>query len=124
MSGFCATCHGNFHTLSGPGGDGIGDDIISPFIRHPTDIVIKNEGEYQFYTTYDVTAPVGRTTVPDTSSSAVVPGTDVVMCLSCHTAHASDYPDMLRWDYSQMITATTGPGAGKGCFVCHTQKDG
>jgi hypothetical protein len=126
ISSFCATCHGNFHTLSVEegGDDGIGHDVTSPFIRHPTDVIIKNSGEYQFYTTYDVTVPVGRTVVPDSPSSVVVPGTDVVTCLSCHTAHASDYPSMLRWDYSQMITNTTDSGQGKGCFVCHTTKDG
>ncbi len=130
ISGFCATCHGNFHTLSvGAGNDtnsnsgGIGADILSPFIRHPTDIVIKNEGEYTGYTTYNVNAPVGRTTVPASASSLVVPGTDVVTCLSCHMAHASDYPDMLRWDYEGMLAHDSGGDVGQGCFICHTTKD-
>lgn len=39
ISGFCATCHGNFHSIQG-----IGGSITSPFTRHPTDIVLKNEG--------------------------------------------------------------------------------
>ena len=34
-----------------------------------------------------------------------------VFCLTCHRAHASPYPDAMRWDY--------GNGAG-GCLECHT----
>ncbi|RLA81698.1 MAG: hypothetical protein DRG33_00080, partial [Deltaproteobacteria bacterium] len=44
-------------------------------------------------------------------------GTDQVQCLSCHRAHGSPYPDMLRWDYRNW------PGGGmNGCAVCHTSK--
>jgi hypothetical protein len=55
-------------------------------------------------------------------SSVVTPGTDIVMCLSCHMAHASPYPHMLRWDYSEMITGNGEAVSGKGCFVCHSSK--
>ena len=122
ISGFCGTCHGNFHTLSAGASDGIGADITSPFIRHPNDIVLPNSGEYQNYTTYSVEAPVGRTMVPASASSVVTPGADVVTCLSCHMAHASPYPDMLRWDYSQMNAHQSGD-VNTGCFTCHTTKD-
>ena len=115
ISGFCATCHGNFHSIQG-----IGGSTTSPFTRHPSDVVIPNEGEYQYYTTYSVEAPPGRTTVPDSVSSTVTPGSDVVTCLSCHAAHATDYPDMLKWDYNEMVAAGGGSG---GCFTCHTTKD-
>jgi predicted CXXCH cytochrome family protein len=112
ISGFCGTCHGNFHLL-----DGIGGDTNSPFIRHPTDIVLPSSGEFSAYTTYDINAPVARTTVPTSASGTVTPGTDVVMCLSCHKAHATAYPDMLRWDYTTIVTGGSG-----GCLICHTQK--
>jgi hypothetical protein len=114
ISGFCATCHGQFHVLSG-----IGGDTLSPFTRHPTDITLPNSGEYSAYTTYSVEAPVARTTVPDSMSNIVTPGTDVVMCLSCHSAHATPYADILRWNYSNMVA---GGGGSGGCFTCHTQK--
>ena len=116
ISGFCATCHSDFHKLSEIGGSTTG-----PFIRHPTDIVLPIDGEYASYETYSVEAPVGRTTVPDAISSVVTPGTDVVTCLSCHAAHATNYPDMLRWDYSTMNAG--GGGSDTGCFTCHTQKN-
>ncbi|MBU0943252.1 MAG: hypothetical protein KJ804_21150 [Proteobacteria bacterium] len=120
MSQYCATCHGNFHTIANAASDGIGADATSPFIRHPTDLSLPSSGEYASYVTYNVGSPVARTTVPDAASATVNPGTDAVMCLSCHVTHASDYPSMLRWDYSAMIA---GGGAGTGCFVCHTTKD-
>jgi len=115
ISGFCATCHGRFHDRTEIGG------TTSPFKRHPTDIVLPSGGEYSAYTTYSIEAPVARTTVPDTPSPTVTPGTDVVMCLSCHGAHATDYPDILRWDYSDMIAGDTSKSGG--CFTCHTTKN-
>ena len=127
MSQFCATCHGNFHTLTSSSTSGIGSDAISPFVRHPTDLALPADAgkEYAAYTTYNVEAPVARTgVVPDTPSATVSPGTDAVMCLSCHYAHASNYPDMLRWDYTKMVAQNTDPAyVGTGCFVCHTTKD-
>jgi hypothetical protein len=124
ISGFCGTCHGNFHGAVGGTGSGTSDGIgiggtSSPFRRHPTDITLPNSGEYSAYTTYSVEAPIARQTVPDNASSVVQPGTDVVMCLSCHAAHGTNYPDILKWDYSTMIA---GGGRSGGCFTCHTQK--
>ncbi|MBE0426573.1 MAG: hypothetical protein IBX72_07985 [Nitrospirae bacterium] len=126
ISAFCGTCHGNFHALTGGSGGGTSDGIgiggstTSPFKRHPTDIVLKGTGEYASYTTYSVESPVARQSpVPDNASSVVQPGIDVVMCLSCHGAHATDYPDILKWDYSTMVA---GGGGSGGCFTCHTQK--
>jgi hypothetical protein len=122
ISGFCATCHGNFHWLdeffAGSKG-GIGGDTVSPFTRHPSDVVLPATGEYSAYTIYSVEATVGRTTVLDSISNIVQPGIDVVTCLSCHGAHATDYPDILKWDYSTMVA---GGGGSGGCFTCHTQK--
>lgn len=129
ISQFCATCHGNFHTLGigdGDGSrgnsDGVGMDATSPFIRHPTDLALPPIGEYSAYTTYDPDTPVARIAVPASSSSGVTPGSDAVMCLSCHVSHGSNYASMLRWDYSTMI-AGGGAASGTGCFVCHTTKD-
>ncbi len=123
MSQFCATCHGNFHTLSTINSDGIGSSFTSPFIRHPTDVALPSSGEYASYTTYNIDAPVARTLVPDSANSAVVPGSDVVMCLSCHAAHATDFSDMLRWDYDLMKANDPSSPSNSGCFVCHTTKD-
>jgi len=115
MTAYCTGCHGIFHEQDNTA---VGS---SPWLRHPSDVVIPNSGEYSAYTTYDPQAPVAR---PDLStisdSSQVRPGTDLVMCLSCHRPHGSPYPDMLRWDYSNMVAGGSGSG---GCFTCHTQKN-
>ncbi|MEO0145178.1 MAG: cytochrome c3 family protein [candidate division WOR-3 bacterium] len=112
MSNFCATCHGKFHESDSTGSS-------SPWLRHPTDRVIPNNGEFINYTTYDVNVPVARTTVPNAPSSTVTPGQDVVMCLSCHYAHAGPYPSMLRWDYNAVLA---GSPEKIGCKKCHSQK--
>lgn len=123
ISGFCGTCHGNFHLLSGIGDDGIGGNTDSPFKRHPTDVLLPGSGEYSDYNggtnQYSVLAPVARTTVPASIGTTVSPGSDVVMCLSCHAAHATDNPDMLRWNYRSSSLST----ALSGCNVCHTSKN-
>ena len=120
ISGLCAECHGNFHGVAD-----IGADLVNPFTRHPTDVVLPDKTEYSAYTAYSVEAPVARvdiTTVnTDGVNTVVTPGEDVVMCLSCHGAHATAYEDILRWNYSAMIA---GEGeVGTGCFRCHTTKD-
>ena len=117
VSYLCAQCHGKYHTWTG-GASEVG--TASPWLRHPTDIVLKSTGEYLAYTTYSMTAPVARPD-PDTvaNTGIVTPGTDIVMCLSCHRAHASPYYKMIRWDYKSSTLST----AISGCNVCHTSKN-
>jgi hypothetical protein len=125
MSGFCSTCHGNFHS-AGAGGDYVDNGVSGAFLRHPSDYVIPNSGEYAAYTAYDVSAPVARPTLATASLPGVTPGTDMVMCLSCHEAHGSENDYILRFDY----TAQTAGGYGSiaaaqtegGCMACHTEK--
>jgi len=124
ISFLCAECHGLFHSK-------IADDTAYAWRRHPSDIALPASGEYAKYNTadgaaigtYNLEAPVARTTVPSdcTTCSTVTAGTDVVMCLSCHRAHGSNQPDLLRWDYSAMVAG--GGTNGTGCFTCHTSKD-
>lgn len=117
VSGFCAECHGYYHgTMTDESG------TLSPWVRHPTDISLPSRSEYLSHTTYNLTVPVARTFIPNGPSSDVTPaGTtdDIVMCLSCHRAHASPYFKMLRWDYKSSSLGT----ALSGCMVCHTSKN-
>ena len=117
MTAYCAGCHGNFHIQRD------GEGASANWIRHPSDAVIPNSGEYTNYTVYDPIAPVARPDLSDIGNTGVVrPGTDLVMCLSCHRAHGSPYDDLLRWEYSGMVAGGGGGDSG-GCFVCHTEKD-
>jgi predicted CXXCH cytochrome family protein len=65
---------------------------------------------------YSTEAPVAWTN-PDSPSLE----TAVVMCLSCHRPHGSNQPDMLRWDYRNMIAGDDTKSGG--CFTCHTTKN-
>lgn len=120
---FCTGCHGKFHTEQ--------KNENGQWIRHPSDAVIcdpykpdSKNSEYAvaFYGVYDPDVPVARPSLVGwtTSSDIVTPEKDMVMCLSCHVAHGSPYPDMLRWDYDDMIA---GGGGTDGCFKCHTDKN-
>ena len=125
MSGFCSTCHGKFHS-SGAGGDYVDNGVSGAFLRHPSDYIIPNSGEYASYTAYDLSAPVARPTLASASSGTVTPGTDMVMCLSCHEAHGTAYDYLLRFDYTKMTAGiyadlATGQAAG-GCLACHSTK--
>jgi len=123
ISGLCAECHGYLH---GPDSGDITSGTASPWLRHPTDIVLTNSGEYTNYTTYSIVAPVARpsgsgalATINSATNITVTPGTDIIMCLSCHGAHATNYYKLMRWDYKSTTLAT----ALSGCIVCHTWKE-
>jgi predicted CXXCH cytochrome family protein len=130
MSFFCAECHGMFHGKVVASAAA----ISSPWVRHPTDIVMPNSGAFDDYNSdnddntagnYSLVAPVARGAVPAAASATVTPGATtstgaIVMCLSCHRAHGSPEDDLLRFTYSSM---TVGGGSTTGCFVCHTDKN-
>jgi predicted CXXCH cytochrome family protein len=109
VTAFCTGCHGDFHGRQGS---------QSPWLRHPSDAILPISGEYANYTTYDPLVPVARPFL-DVPNSTVTPGADMVMCLSCHRAHASPFFKMMRWDYK----SSTLSEALSGCNVCHTSKN-
>ncbi len=126
MSEFCAGCHGNFHMQGGGAGTGLGSP--SPWIRHPSDVLIPSTAPYTVYNTYNPTTPVARTVIPNSPASGTGlgalggSGSPIVFCLSCHRAHASEEIDALRFSYSLMETGSGGGVAGDGCFACHSDK--
>lgn len=116
IGAYCTGCHGDFHHVNG-GRDG----ILSPegaWIRHPSDVILPDTGEYADYE-YTALAPVAYEDVSSGSGT----GAELVTCISCHRPHGSPYPDMLRWDYSNDCV-TNNVNADCGCFSCHTAKDG
>ncbi|HFQ80017.1 MAG TPA: hypothetical protein ENK33_01435 [Desulfobacterales bacterium] len=119
MSYLCAECHGIFH--SGSGNEGISntsDTFFSdPWIRHPVDISMPTTGEYASYTSYNLSAPLASDDVSDNTVDMSLPGDRIVMCLSCHRAHASPYYAGLRWNYR----GTSGTWVN-GCAICHSDK--
>lgn len=112
MSSLCSTCHGSFHA-SGASGIGTGS---SPWIRHPTDVGMLTTGEFSSYT-YTQQVPVARVNIPDTANDTVATADNrIVMCLSCHRAHASANDDSLRWQYDATMVTPNG------CYNCHRGK--
>ncbi len=117
-TGYCTGCHPVFHNQGG---------INSPFTRHPADVIIEDTAEYtnafgaggSGTGTYDPLTPVARQALPDSPLSTVTLDSDMVMCLSCHRAHGSQYYKMLRWDYK----SSTLSEALSRCNVCHTSKN-
>ena len=134
MSNYCAGCHQQFHGLSYTDTDGnVIYDGQSPWFRHPTHLPLPNDPskEYYYYNnpggtgpgSYNPLVPVARDPTALSSmtgpSATVTPGSDQVMCLSCHRAHASPYDHLLRWDYK----GWPQNGQSNGCLVCHTAKN-
>ena len=113
----CSGCHGQFHNET---------IANSTWIRHPVDVAIPDSGEFVDMTTYNPLVPVARENVnsADVGFSVVKRGSDLVSCISCHRAHGSPYPAMLRWAYRDWpgIDPRTQQPAINGCAVCHTAK--
>ncbi|OGW36947.1 MAG: hypothetical protein A2Y97_12675 [Nitrospirae bacterium RBG_13_39_12] len=127
ISYLCGECHAKFHPNPKLGGrKEVGQVYNSLWVRHPADIAFDSVhggfagSEYQAYITYSLEAPVAFK--EPTGGETEVDLNSVIMCLSCHRAHASPYPDILRWDYNNMF-ARNGV-AGTGCLTCHTRKGG
>lgn len=111
ISSFCSNCHLNFHNEEGTGEE-------SPWLRHPVDQSLPGTGEFAGYT-YSTETPVAYSTLPSTPAGGDEAG-PTVACVSCHRTHASQYADMLRFDYSTMLAGMGGSG---GCFNCHSAKN-
>ena len=114
----CAGCHDRFHS---------GTIADSTWIRHPVDVAIPVSGEFAGLTTYNPLVPVARQNLnsQDANFTSINLGSDLVACISCHRAHGSPYPAMLRWAYRDWPgnDQHTGQPAYNGCAVCHTSKD-
>ena len=114
----CVGCHGQFHNET------VAD---STWIRHPVEVAIPDSGEFVDFTTYDPMVPVARqnVTADDAGFTDIIRGSDVVSCISCHRAHGSPYPAMLRWGYRDWpgTDSHTAQPALNGCAVCHTTKN-
>ncbi len=130
ISAFCATCHQYFHDGSGslaPSatfGTGV-------WLRHPTDFDMSgavSSKEYRAYNggngtsnVYSVISPVATEDTSATVNDTVYARQNdaVVMCLSCHRAHGTPYPALLRWNFR----AWPGSNGVNGCAICHTVKN-
>lgn len=123
ISYLCAECHGKFHTYQGGSGEVYsGGTAQGPWLRHPTDVALTASGGGSFtsdYTTYSTETPVAYGS--PTTSTSTVNTSSIVMCLSCHAAHGTDYADIVRFNYPGSISAGNGTNDG-GCERCHQRQ--
>lgn len=127
ISYLCGECHAKFHPHPHLGGrEEVGLAYYNPaWLRHPADISFATVhggfagSEYQGYLEYSLEAPVAF--YEPRGDETQVDENSIIMCLSCHRAHASRYPDILRWDYNNMFIRG---GVQTGCLTCHTRKGG
>lgn len=120
ISVFCASCHEDFHQNNIATDGGAADvSTTASWLRHPTDYAFQTGTEEASYV-YQAAVPAGAADPGANPSPAGTNG--IVTCLSCHRAHGSDQPDMLRFAYT--MDAGNGTDSTAGCFACHTAKDG
>ncbi len=98
MSDWCANCHSGMHSgmtanLVHPTDEDIGSDMSGIYNAYITTGVMT--GSYD--TAYLPLVPF-EDAANTTESLTGTTGSSVVMCLTCHRAHASPYPDAVRWD--------------------------
>jgi hypothetical protein len=126
ISYLCGECHAKFHPSPYLGGSSEVGQVYNNSVwkRHPADIAFNavhvgyTGSEYQGYVSYSLEAPVAF--IKPTGGETEVNMDSIIMCLSCHRAHASPYPDILRWDYGNMFARNGFTGTG--CLTCHTRK--
>ncbi len=123
ISYLCGECHAKFHPHPNLGGSReVGSAYNILWVRHPADIAFSTvhigyaDSEYKDYIIYSLEAPVAYR---EPTGGEKVDMDSILMCLSCHRAHASPYPDILRWDYDKISIEST---AKTGCLICHTRK--
>jgi len=107
ISELCAKCHGVFHAET--------RDQNNSWIRHPTENLIPAAWEIGA-SGYSLTGidykynPVGYVNATEDQSSKRV------TCLSCHRAHGTEQPDILRFNYDVQQANST---VDYGCLGCH-----
>jgi hypothetical protein len=105
VSDWCANCHGDF--LSGDEMHPVNQQLGSTMAAHYNDYVsTDNPNGGDALTSYWEIVPF-ETGLPldqlDTSSTAGPTSSSKAMCLSCHRAHATAFPDSGKWDFSATL---------------------
>jgi hypothetical protein len=100
MSDWCANCHANMHSgmttnLVHPVDQGLGTTLSNNYNAYVTtgDMTGGQATAYLPLVPFEDAANTATSTTGTTSASRV-------MCLTCHRAHASPYPDAGRWDFA------------------------
>jgi hypothetical protein len=112
VSAWCGNCHGNFHDnstqLIHPSGQTLGGTIATNYGLY--------NGTAQWGTGNPATSYIAMVPFEDpantTTSTAGPSAGSVVMCLTCHRAHASSAMDAGRWDFNVTFLSEDGDESG------------
>lgn len=117
ISYLCGECHSFFHPNRNLGGA-----YSKVWDQHLSDADFSNviggyEGsEFQAFNVYNPDLPMAYKN--PTGKEQVVDINSILMCLTCHKAHATTYNRIMRFDYKSVIAQ----GYKSGCSICHTGK--
>ena len=117
MSDWCANCHTDF--LDGeamhPADEGLGSTIATNYNKYvSTDVIDAGNGPISYWEAVPFETGEAQD-VLDTGRTAGPTSASKVMCLSCHRAHASAFPDAGRWDFTAtFIVEDSHPLTGDG----------
>jgi len=120
MSDWCANCHTDLHSgnttdfVHPVGDDGaIGDLALNYNAYVSTDDLTGGTQATAYWGLVpfeDIDADLG--TVDAENYTRGPDGNDQTMCLTCHRSHASAFPDIGRWDFSETFIADSHPATG------------
>ncbi len=121
---WCGTCHGSMHSTGNyvhPVDQGLGSSISTRYSQYVSSGIMTGTfaaGQGPFLSLVPFAENTGDYTVlkshaKNNGTALAGPGTsDQVMCLSCHRAHASGFPEMLRWQMEgEFISYVDNTGA-------------
>ena len=120
---WCATCHPNMHSSGNyvhPVDESLGSGIANIYNAYKMSGDLTGLAATSYLSlvpfasnTNDLTILRSQASNTPTAASQAGPGSsDKVMCLSCHRAHASGFPEMLRWSMEGEFITYNGAWPG------------
>jgi len=121
----CARSHEKFYYETE------GSSYNSLWLRHPTDYDMNNVKSKEYRNYPNISIFSGKLSIANTGDyfvkvgvvlSQVLQSSDdaIVLCISCHRAHATSYADILRWNYKRCLGEVLDNQ--NRCLACHTTK--
>jgi predicted CXXCH cytochrome family protein len=127
MSDFCGTCHPDMHTTSGilrhPTGQVMAGSIQANYNSYVKTGNMTGSATTSYlslvpfeegltYSTANINTLKSHAQTNDSNlngpGSGTVPATATIMCLSCHRAHATAFPEMLKWNAEATTITVAG----------------
>ncbi len=127
MSDFCGTCHPDMHTTAGilrhPTGSVMAGSIQANYNSYVKSGNMTGTGTNSYlslvpfeeglaYSTANIGTLKSHAQTNDSNlngpGTGTVPATATIMCLSCHRAHASAFPNMFKWNAEATTITVAG----------------